>query len=182
MTKVMVQNDPHPMIHYSPGLKLIEPARKALMDVQGCEMVIANPCKMDWDKMHGDAKKRFCHECSLFVYDMQALDGAEQLNLVNMVKQNKKVCARLYVRTDGKVMAQNCPLGRRVQMMYDGMKAAALLLITATLAYGLVRGVSWAGNEIRISLDRTAQELSQLTLGNMASVEDMEKAQRLQQR
>ena len=63
---------------------------------------IAKPCSASWETMEGDDRKRFCSQCRLHVYNVENMDRAEALA---MLEPGKKVCLRLYQRHDGTVRA-----------------------------------------------------------------------------
>jgi len=138
------------------------------MEVSGYTVTIATPCDSDWNDMHGDDKRRFCHKCSLFVYDMTVMDENEKLDLIRMVQNKDRVCARIYTRKDGKVLTNDCPIGERVRRAYRTVNLAAWLLITGIFTSGLFVGLSWAKEALRVSLSQSFSTMtSQLTLGGM---------------
>jgi hypothetical protein len=72
---------------------------------------IASPCNVSWDSMKGDDRVRFCGQCKLNVFNLSALPRAEAEALVQ--KAEGRVCVRLYRRTDGTVITQDCSVVRR---------------------------------------------------------------------
>ena len=70
---------------------------------------IASPCAADWDKMQGDARKRFCGECKMNVYNLSAMTKSEAETL--LINSEGRLCARFYRRADGTILTQNCPVG-----------------------------------------------------------------------
>jgi Carboxypeptidase regulatory-like domain len=72
---------------------------------------VASPCSADWNKMPGDDRIRHCEACNLNVYNLSAFTEHEIREL--LLKREGRLCGRLYQRSDGTVMAQNCPVGLR---------------------------------------------------------------------
>jgi hypothetical protein len=72
---------------------------------------IASPCSADWEQMPGDDRVRHCHACNLNVYNLSAFTEREIRALV--ANREGRLCARLYRRSDGTVLTQNCPVGLR---------------------------------------------------------------------
>ena len=72
---------------------------------------VASPCSADWNKMPGDDRIRHCEACNLNVYNLSAFTEREIREL--LLKREGRLCGRLYQRSDGMVMAQNCPVGLR---------------------------------------------------------------------
>jgi hypothetical protein len=70
---------------------------------------IAAPCSADWKEMIGDARKRHCTECKLNVYNLSAMTQREAENF--LINAEGRVCLRIYRRSDGTVLTQNCPVG-----------------------------------------------------------------------
>lgn len=70
---------------------------------------IASPCTASWDEMKGDERVRFCGHCEKNVFNLSAMtrDEAEALILAT----NAKICVRMYRRTDGTVLTEDCPEG-----------------------------------------------------------------------
>jgi hypothetical protein len=97
------------------------------------DLQIASPCKVDWDSMSGDERKRFCGQCKLNVYNISAMTLPEAEKLVADSEGN--VCLRMYRRVDGTVITQDCPVGiaakvkRRMQRSFAYACAAVTLII-----------------------------------------------------
>jgi hypothetical protein len=72
---------------------------------------VASPCSADWNKMPGDDRIRHCEACNLNVYNLSAFTEHEIREL--LLKREGRLCGRVYQRSDGTVMAQNCPIGLR---------------------------------------------------------------------
>jgi hypothetical protein len=70
---------------------------------------IASPCSADWEEMYGDARKRYCGDCKLNVYNLSAMSRDEAENLIT--NGEGRLCVRFYQRADGTVITQDCPVG-----------------------------------------------------------------------
>ncbi|MCA1640611.1 MAG: hypothetical protein LC785_01235 [Acidobacteria bacterium] len=73
---------------------------------------IAAPCEADWDEMRGDKRVRFCHRCSLNVYNLSEMTSKEAERLV-MRWEGARLCVRFYCRKDGTMLTRSCPVGLR---------------------------------------------------------------------
>ncbi len=81
---------------------------------------VATPCPVSWDSMTGDARKRFCGQCRLHVYDVSELTRGEAASLLR--KGEGRVCMRMRRRADGRIVTKDCgrvraALERRVAWM-----------------------------------------------------------------
>ena len=72
---------------------------------------VAAPCQSEWDEMRGDERVRFCHLCSLNVYNLSAMTRREAERLVTSAEG--RLCIRFYRRADGTMLTQSCPVGLR---------------------------------------------------------------------
>ncbi len=98
---------------------------------------VATPCTADWERMEGDAKKRFCGQCSLYFYNVSALSRGEAEALI--ARAEGRLCMRLYRRADGTVITRDCPVGlravrRRVARAAGATFAAVLSFLSVPLA------------------------------------------------
>lgn len=88
---------------------------RALRDKKPLPMLdsirIASPCKASWEKMTGDDRVRFCGECKKSVYNLSSMARDEAEALLRDGSGN--LCVRLYQRTDGTVMTNDCPVGKK---------------------------------------------------------------------
>jgi hypothetical protein len=94
---------------------------------------VAAPCQADWDEMRGDERVRFCHLCSLNVYNLSAMTRREAERLV--ARSEGRLCVRFYRRADGTMLTQSCPVGlralkRRVSRITSAMFAAVIGFFT----------------------------------------------------
>lgn len=105
---------------------------------------VASPCSMGWENMTGDKRTRFCQSCSLNVYDISAMTTAEVRNLIE--KTEGQICGRLFLRADGSVITNDCPVGLRAFYKRTRRFAgAALATIFALFSFGF--GQTKAKNE-----------------------------------
>jgi hypothetical protein len=74
-------------------------------------MRIASPCSVEWERMVGDDRMRFCDQCGLNVYNISSMTGRQVKALVE--KTEGRLCARLYRRADGTILTRDCPVGLR---------------------------------------------------------------------
>ena len=91
---------------------------------------IASPCSMRFEDMkHTDETyKRFCGDCSKNVFDVASMSREQVAQLVeeSWRTDGTMPCLRLYRRTDGTVITDDCPVGlRRVRNFYRRLKASA---------------------------------------------------------
>jgi hypothetical protein len=88
---------------------------------------IAAPCEADWDEMRGDERVRFCHRCSLNVYNLSAMTRRDAERLVTRT-EGARLCVRFYRRADGTMLTRSCPVGLRA------LKRRASRITSATFA------------------------------------------------
>lgn len=111
---------------------------------------IASPCHVGWEKMAGDARKRFCESCSLNVYNVAEMTEDEVSAMIT--RTEGRVCARIYRRADGTIITRDCPVGltayrKRVSRLAGATIAAVLGLFS--IGYGQTTGKE-QGSEPRI--------------------------------
>jgi hypothetical protein len=73
-------------------------------------MEIASPCSMTWESLipvPGDPRVRRCEGCKTNVYDLSELGRVEALRLLRD-HEGTPLCARLFVREDGRVLTRDC--------------------------------------------------------------------------
>ena len=99
---------------------------------------VAAPCNASWDEMIGDARVRFCGQCSLNVYNLSAMrrDDAEAL----IARSEGRLCVRFYRRIDGSIIISDCPIGlqairRRVSYAWKAITAVVLSFLAGTGAH-----------------------------------------------
>lgn len=91
-------------------LALKEQVRRSLPTVTLEQIRIASPCTVSWASMTGDEKTRHCGQCDKDVHDLSAMTRAEAEALVNG-GQGQRMCVKMWVRKDGTVLTQDCPVG-----------------------------------------------------------------------
>lgn len=99
---------------------------------------IASPCSMNFDDMKQteESYKRFCQDCSKNVFDVASMSREQVAQLVeeSFRKDGTMPCMRLYRRTDGNVITDDCPVGlRRVRNFYRRLKASAAAFVAFLL-------------------------------------------------
>ena len=104
---------------------------------------VAAPCPADWDKMVGDERIRFCHQCELNVYNLSGMSKREAEALV--ANAEGRLCVRFYRRADGTILTNNCPVGLRA------LKRRVSRVVNATLsaALGFFAGLGLAPAPVR---------------------------------
>lgn len=75
------------------------------------EVQVASPCHVSWDNMIGTQRIRYCHQCRRNVYNLSAMGREEAETLVQ--GHEGRMCIRFFRRSDGTMLTQDCPVGRR---------------------------------------------------------------------
>ncbi len=70
---------------------------------------VASPCHADWNAMRGDDRSRFCPSCAKNVYNLSAMTRPEAELLLQ--EKEGRLCVRYYLREDGTMLTQDCPVG-----------------------------------------------------------------------
>jgi len=98
---------------------------------------VASPCPADWEQMKGDDRVRHCDACNLNVYNLSAFTEAEIRAL--LANRKGRLCGRIYQRSDGTVLTQNCPVGlRAVTRRISRMAGAVFAFLTVNFSAGLL--------------------------------------------
>jgi hypothetical protein len=123
---------------------------------------IASPCPARWEDMGGDNRVRFCDHCRKNVYNISALTSTEAVALLESKKGN--LCARIYQRTDGTVLTEDCPVGvarqwRRLKVLAGSGIAVILLTIANLSAFGRDGDKSTANNRPKGRLIIAAEDV-----------------------
>lgn len=98
------------------------------------DLRIAKPCDQTWTAMSGDETVRHCKACQKNVYNISEMTEAEVEELVQRTEGH--FCARLYRRSDSRVMTKDCPRGvAKVQrrMALGVTSACAMMIYGCTL-------------------------------------------------
>ena len=82
--------------------------RKPELDLD--RISVAKPCSASWGEMTGDERSRLCAGCERHVYNISALTQKETRDLIAS-HEGKRLCIRLFKRTDGTVITSDCPRG-----------------------------------------------------------------------
>jgi hypothetical protein len=100
---------------------------------------IASPCEADWEKMYGDARKRYCSDCKLNVYNISEMTRKESEDLI--LRSEERLCLSIYRRKDGTVITRDCPVGwARIKSRVSFVSRAAI-----GLAGGFIAGLLGLG-------------------------------------
>ncbi len=70
---------------------------------------IASPCHANWGEMTGDERTRFCASCQKSVYNLSAMTTRQAADLIR--EKEGRLCVRYYLRRDGTILTQDCPVG-----------------------------------------------------------------------
>lgn len=76
------------------------------------EITIAEPCSEAWEGMSGDARRRYCETCALFVHFGPALTRKQALDLVR--GSSERVCMFLEFEDDGRARFKPEPVSAEV--------------------------------------------------------------------
>jgi carboxypeptidase family protein len=91
---------------------------------------VASPCPIDWESMIGTDEVRFCSYCQLNVYNLSTLTTVEAEAL--LANTEGRLCVRLYRRSNGTVVTQDCPVGiRAFKRRLSRLATAAVGLIAS---------------------------------------------------
>jgi hypothetical protein len=73
------------------------------------QLSIPHPCPVDWDRMSGDDRVRYCAGCGKRVYNLTVMTSVETDLLISTVPQHgERRCVRLYQRHDGTLSPSGC--------------------------------------------------------------------------
>ncbi len=97
---------------------------------------IASPCSADWAKMDGDERKRFCSDCGLNVYNLSEMSRIEAENF--LINSEGRVCLRLFRRSDGTILTQDCPVGWEALKKRVSRAAAAIFALLMGIFGGIL--------------------------------------------
>jgi len=92
---------------------------------------VASPCHVGWERMSGDERVRFCDSCQLHVYNLSEMTTREIESLV--LKTRGRICGRMYKRSDGTIIARDCPVGLRAVRRRVSRRATAILATLLSL-------------------------------------------------
>lgn len=104
------------------------------------QLYVATPCTADWDKMRGSDQIRFCNQCQLNVYNISALTRKEAEALIASTEE--KLCTKLFRRSDGTIITQDCPVGlRAIKKRVSRFATAALGFLLSVISN---QTIGWA--------------------------------------
>ncbi len=129
---------------------------------------IASPCPADWNIMYGDDRKRFCGECKLNVYNLSGMTRDEAEALVTNAEG--RLCVRYYMRPDGSVITQDCPVGwakikQRTRLYATAVASLVMALFTGVLFVSLLSKQKATVGELRFPF---ATPTPERTMGTIA--------------
>lgn len=104
-------------------------------------LIMTNPCDVPWSSMEGDERSRFCGQCKLNVYNIAQMSSKEAANLIR--SSEDRICLRLYRRSDGTVLTDNCP--RALKRIRDRVRATVAVLLTLVVSLGLLSSAQAQG-------------------------------------
>ncbi len=73
---------------------------------------IAEPCKLDWEKMTGDDRSRHCDECNHPVINLSALSANEAEGM--LVANANRICVTYLRKSNGEIVHRE--MGRRLRV------------------------------------------------------------------
>jgi hypothetical protein len=122
---------------------------------------VGTPCRVSWDSMPGDERKRACSKCEKNVYNISELTRAEAEALI--IRHEGKLCVRYYQRPDGTILLSDCTI-RGAAYWKRRAGVAALAALVAVGAYiKLRRSDDGEAAAIRIQAAETTSVPVQLT-------------------
>jgi hypothetical protein len=101
-------------------------------------LAVTVPCRVPWESMRGDARRRFCGTCRLHVHDVSEMTRDEALALLAARSAGEQVCVRVWRRPDGRILTRDCRSAVRA------LRRRALLLAAALLGAVGLGGVALA--------------------------------------
>lgn len=126
---------------------------------------VAAPCPVAWDQMEGDERRRHCSLCALNVYNFAEMTAEEARAL--LLKNEGRLCGRLYRRADGTRLTRDCPTGLRALRQRVFRVAAAIFAALLSVPSLLFAGKSCEKAQVKNGSSIELQN-NQLTPGNAA--------------
>lgn len=103
---------------------------------------VKTPCHMDWERMEGDDRRRFCSRCERPVYQLSHLSREEATELIS---GDSPVCVRMFRRPDGTVVTSECPpLAAKTRFQFS----IATLVVLLTASAAAFASLPWIGRKI----------------------------------
>ncbi len=111
---------------------------------------IASPCSADWNEMTGDQRVRFCGSCEKNVYNLTDLPTEEAEAII--LEHEGNLCVRLYQRTDGTLISEDCPRGLAAARRTLRRGLGALIgLFAVLLSSTVLRGINSSQRSARLA-------------------------------
>lgn len=97
------------------------------------DLRVASPCPVAWSDLTGEERVRFCNLCKKNVYNISEMNRREAEELVKSNEGN--LCVRMYIRKDGTILTNDCPVGlRKVRDVIFWAVAAAASVVCSFLS------------------------------------------------
>jgi hypothetical protein len=104
------------------------------------EAPIASPCHEDWDGMDGDARSRFCGQCSKSVHHLSDMTEAAAVTLLADTTQGR-LCVRYRYRPDNnQIVFRDSPAPARSRLARTARRLAVALPLLAAPALAAASG------------------------------------------
>jgi hypothetical protein len=99
------------------------------------QFTIPTPCSMDWDRMAGDDRRRYCAACGKHVYNVSAIRPEERASLTaEDLSGDEELCGRLDLGPDGKLFPWDEPPTRPVLASAAQYTIRSLMMVIAACA------------------------------------------------
>lgn len=95
---------------------------------------LEKPCTQNWDEMVGDERERFCHQCSLNVYNISSMTKNEAEEFLQL-RNDGSVCLNFTSKSDGTIVTDDCPSSLRPYR--DNLKSFLRRAGSFVAAFGL---------------------------------------------
>ena len=131
---------------------------------------IASPCNASWTEMVGDDRSRYCGKCEKNVYNLSAMTREEAELL--MLEKDGNLCVRLYRRTDGTVITEDCPVGvRKKRLRLVGVLAIGAGALATAAGFAASAGRPQMVQGAMVAMPRTGDSaIPQQTYPEMGDV------------
>lgn len=96
---------------------------------------IASPCSTNWEEMPDNARRRYCGQCKLNVYNLSGMLKQEAEKL--LLESEESLCVRFFQRADGTAITKDYPIGW--QTLKKRVSRAATAFVS--ILFGLLGGI-----------------------------------------